>query len=36
VGRHATLVLTLDTYDHFIPRRDGHETMRAVERNLFG
>jgi integrase len=33
---HGTLVLTLDTYGHFIPRRDGHEMMRTLERDLFG
>jgi integrase len=33
---HRTLVLTLDTYGHFIPRRDGHEMMRTLERDLFG
>jgi integrase len=33
---HTTLVLTLDTYGHLLPRRDGHELMRALERDLFG
>jgi integrase len=33
---HATLALTLDTYGHFIPRRDDHEQIAAVERGLFG
>jgi len=33
---HATLALTLDTYGHLIPRRDSHEMMAAVERELFG
>ena len=33
---HGTLVITLDTYGHLIPRKDGHEIMCAVERDLFG
>ena len=33
---HATLALTLDTYGHLIPRKDGHEIMRAVASDLFG
>jgi len=33
---HATLVLTLDTYGHFLPRRDEHAMMAAVERGLLG
>jgi integrase len=33
---HATLALTLDTYGHLLPRRDGHEMMRAVASDLFG
>jgi integrase len=33
---HATLAITLDTYGHLTPRKDGHEIMRAVERDLFG
>lgn len=33
---HATLAITLDTYGHLIPRGDGHEMMRAIERDLLG
>jgi integrase len=33
---HATLALTLDTYGHFIPRRDEHAMMAAAERALLG
>jgi hypothetical protein len=30
------LSTTINLYGHLIPRKDGHEIMRAVERNLFG
>ena len=33
---HTTLVLTLDTYGHFIPVRDEHAMMAAAERALLG
>ena len=33
---HATLALTLDLYGHLLPRRDGHQIMRAVASDLFG
>jgi integrase len=33
---HATLALTLDTYGHFIPRRDEHQRIADAERSLFG
>lgn len=33
---HATLVLTLDTYGHLLPRRDDHEMIAAIERDVFG
>jgi len=33
---HATLALTLDTYGHFIPRRDEHQQLADAERSLFG